>query len=104
MSVVEAYAPTTIASGEATMPSRREVAKLRKTTGYRKARAQLLARSTTCWICGRDGADTADHVVPLIEGGHPTSLLNMRPAHQRCNSSRGANRSTVTDVQTSRPW
>lgn len=86
------------------MPSRREVSNLRKSWGYRKARAALLARSTTCWICGREGADTADHVVPLIDGGHPTSLLNMRPAHRSCNSRRGANRATVSTVQTSRTW
>lgn len=86
------------------MPSRPDVAALRRTWGYRKARAELLARSTVCWICGRDGADSADHVVPLIDGGDPTSLLNMRPAHRSCNSRRGANRATVNETEGSRSW
>ena len=86
------------------MPSRPDVANLRKSWGYRKARAQLLSHSQVCWICGRDGADTADHVVPLIDGGHPTSLLNMRPAHRSCNSRRGANRPSSSTIETSRTW
>lgn len=88
------------------MPSRPEIAAMRKSWGYRKARAQLLAQSTTCWICGRPGADTADHVVPLAAGGHPTSLLNMRPAHHRCNSKRKDNLPSTSrpEAQRSRDW
>lgn len=29
-----------------------------------------------------------DHIVPLEEGGHPTSPLNLRPAHFGCNAGR----------------
>lgn len=51
---------------------------------------------TVCHICGKDGADTADHVVPrsVIKRLHlPISLFdvdNLRPAHRACNSRRGA--------------
>lgn len=43
----------------------------------------------TCNLCGRPGADTVDHVVPLALGGadHPG---NWQPAHRSCNSSAGA--------------
>lgn len=35
-----------------------------------------------CWLCGRDGADTIDHVLPLSHGGGD-ELENLRPAHGR---------------------
>jgi 5-methylcytosine-specific restriction endonuclease McrA len=43
-----------------------------------------------CWICGELGADTADHIVRVRDGGDD-SLENLRAAHhQPCNTrSRG---------------
>lgn len=50
-----------------------------------------------CWICGGEievkGADptmglSLDHVVPMALGGWH-DLINLRPAHLRCNSSKG---------------
>jgi 5-methylcytosine-specific restriction endonuclease McrA len=41
-----------------------------------------------CWICGRDGSNTADHVTPRSHGG-TDALANLRPAHGPCNSARG---------------
>jgi len=35
-----------------------------------------------CWLCGRDGADTIDHLVMISQGGD-NSLENLRPAHGR---------------------
>ncbi|MFW9221544.1 HNH endonuclease [Corynebacterium striatum] len=43
----------------------------------------------TCHLCGRAGATTIDHVIPVAAGGD-YSLENLRPAHASCNSSRGA--------------
>lgn len=43
---------------------------------------------TVCHLCGQPGADTADHLLPRSHGGDD-SLDNLRPAHHRCNSSRG---------------
>ncbi|TQL58541.1 HNH endonuclease [Rarobacter faecitabidus] len=31
---------------------------------------------------------SVDHIVPLEDGGHPTALWNLRPAHYGCNSAR----------------
>ena len=56
---------------------------------WRKLRAMVLARDGgVCWLCGRPGADSVDHVVPRVLGGGDTAW-NMRAAHQRCNQQRG---------------
>lgn len=41
-----------------------------------------------CHICGEDGADTRDHVIPISRGG-TNSPANLKPAHRGCNSSKG---------------
>lgn len=47
---------------------------------WRRLRATILADSTICHICGHDGADAVDHVIPIDLGGtnHPS---NLKPAH-----------------------
>jgi len=71
---------------------------------YRRNRAIVLATSRVCVICGHDGSNSVDHVVPPLDGGHPTSLENLAPAHgvegcpacpprngkpRRCNQEKG---------------
>lgn len=53
----------------------------------RTTAAVLATQGTVCWLCGKSGADSADHVVPRSRGGtdHPDQL---RPAHHECNSRR----------------
>ena len=52
-------------------------------------RARVFATwGTVCWLCGGDGADTADHVIPRSKGGD-NSTENGRPAHRSCNSRKG---------------
>lgn len=85
---------------------------------WRRIRAQILAASSVCWLCGHDGADSVDHLVPralLLASGQHQLLedpANLRPAHHqpcptcgvRCNRKRGmgvAKRKTVT---LSRQW
>lgn len=52
---------------------------------YRKNRAQILAASDLCWICGHHGARTCDHIIPPklwppgVPGVH--GLGNLAPAH-----------------------
>lgn len=41
-----------------------------------------------CYLCGKDGADTIDHVIPLIKGG-TNDTSNLRPAHLKCNYEKG---------------
>lgn len=49
----------------------------------------LAEYGTTCHLCGKPGANTADHLIARRYGG-PNELWNLRPAHKSCNSSRGA--------------
>lgn len=56
---------------------------------YLAHRRIVLGASDLCWRCGRHGADTVDHVVPLAHGG-THALDNLRPAHRHCNLSAGA--------------
>lgn len=64
---------------------------------WRRLRSRILAGSTICHICGHDGSDAVDHVIPLERGG-TNRLENLRPAHhtnpcpecgQRCNMTKG---------------
>ncbi|GAB2558727.1 HNH endonuclease [Leucobacter ruminantium] len=61
--------------------------------GGRRAQAYtaevLETYGTICRLCGLDGADTADHIVPRSKGGDLYDITNGRPAHLSCNSSRG---------------
>jgi 5-methylcytosine-specific restriction endonuclease McrA len=59
--------------------------------GRRAVRLRMMTLGeygTVCWLCGRDGADSADHVLPRSRGGSD-ALENLRPAHRACNSARG---------------
>ncbi|WP_084780426.1 HNH endonuclease [Planobispora rosea] len=82
---------------------------------YRRLRAQLIASPAgrVCWICGHAIDLTLpprhplswslDHADPLSRGGAEVDPRNARPAHLRCNSSRG-NRMSGKKSQTSRAW
>jgi len=41
-----------------------------------------------CHLCGRPGADTADHLIPWSVS-HDDSSSNLAAAHQSCNQLRG---------------
>ena len=87
------------------MPSRPDLAAMRKTHRYQTARKNVLVRDRgICWLCGRPGATTADHVVPLALGGHPYDEANLRAAHRSCNSRRGAAVVERVELDTSRLW
>ena len=55
---------------------------------WRQMRAQVLASSDVCYLCGRPGADTVDYLIPYSQGG-PMTAANLRPAHAWCNKSKG---------------
>lgn len=55
---------------------------------YLRNRRVILAGNPPCHLCGRPGADSVDHIVPLQNGG-AHNLDNLRPAHRSCNSRAG---------------
>lgn len=68
---------------------------------WRKIRAHVIERDRgICWICGKGGATSVDHVVPRARGGSD-ALTNLRAAHVKCNASRGARMALPTP---SRDW
>lgn len=65
---------------------------------YSLARNVVAAYGWRCWLCkqmihpaaaSRGDRLSVDHVIPRSMGGSH-DLDNLRPAHQRCNSRRGA--------------
>ncbi|WP_308010978.1 HNH endonuclease signature motif containing protein [Streptomyces sp. AC495_CC817] len=70
--------------------------------GGRKAQEWVQAVLDTygdiCRLCGLPGADTADHIVARSKGGDWYAIENGRPAHRRCNESRG-NRDVTAPVE-----
>lgn len=89
---------------------------IRNGKGHRayRAKARRLKRSGSliCWLCN-DPIDpdlpredpmswTADHVIPLAQGGSLTGEL--RPAHNRCNAARGDGSRELPPLRTSRCW
>lgn len=72
---------------------------------WRTVRARVLRASTVCWLCGEDGADSVDHVVPVSLGGPVFDPVNLRPAHLDCNRRRGNRDADVyRAVPPSRAW
>jgi 5-methylcytosine-specific restriction endonuclease McrA len=49
---------------------------------WRKLRDRILKRDEhRCYICGRDGADEVDHIIPLFEGGSKADPGNLAAIH-----------------------
>lgn len=64
---------------------------VRRVNGYqwrRLVHAVVERDGGVCWLCGKGGADTADHVRRVRDGGDD-DLRNLRAAHVLCNMSRG---------------
>lgn len=61
--------------------------------GGRKAqqyvRKTIAEYGDICHLCGLPGSNSADHVIPIDDGGAVYNLLNLGPAHRRCNYARG---------------
>ena len=65
---------------------------------WAQTRIRILSRDGyTCMICGGEGANSVDHIVPRIRGGgHDDS--NLRAAHVRCNSAMGGRTRRIVRV------
>lgn len=51
---------------------------------YKRYRTWVLTYRPPCHLCGRPGADTVDHLLPLSQGG-TNEPGNLRSAHKACN-------------------
>jgi 5-methylcytosine-specific restriction protein A len=75
---------------------------------WKRTRQAVFAQyGDTCWLCGRPGADTVDHLEQLADGGH-NDLGNLRPAHGKrqpwgCPGNFGR-KGRAPLPQTSRDW
>ena len=71
---------------------------------WARIRRAVLDESDICWLCGLPGADTVDHILPLVD--HPElahDRSNLAPAHGRCNSRKGR-RTDINLVRPTRQW
>ncbi|MDF2709303.1 MAG: hypothetical protein K0R62_4955 [Nonomuraea muscovyensis] len=81
---------------------------------YRRLCAWLRSQRLPCWLCGHEIgyqldarhplSFTLDHEIPLSRGGDLLDRTNARPAHRRCNSSKGNRLPSPHPVRSSRTW
>lgn len=72
------------------------------TRRWRTLRPYILRRDRgLCHLCGKPGADSVDHLVPVAHGG-TDEVTNLAAAHKACNSSRGAR--GLQQPRTTRAW
>ena len=75
---------------------------------WRRLVAQVLEEDgDICWLCGKPGATSGDHVIPVsVAPDLELDRGNVRMAHERCNKRRGARPAIVQAprVRTSRRW
>ena len=56
---------------------------------YKTNRTIVLQGNPDCALCGGPGANSADHIIPLMHGG-THELDNLRAVHVKCNARKGA--------------
>lgn len=58
---------------------------------HRKLTAIVVQRDKgVCHLCGKPGATSADHIIPVALGGAEYDTRNMKAAHVSCNVADGA--------------
>lgn len=57
---------------------------------WTRTKARVIRRDHgICHLCGRPGADSADHLTPVAHGGSVYAMGNLAAAHSQCNKIRG---------------
>lgn len=98
------------------MARRPEYRRMHTGSAYLRAREEMfLYYGHTCWLCGHEGANDADYIIPASVDPEqdPGDAHNKRPAHgsnspcptcgRKCNQSRG-NRAPSIPLITSEDW
>lgn len=75
-----------------------------------RATAAVIARDNgICHLCGRGGADAADHIIPLAAASSPLELArleqldNKKAAHRACNARKaGRDARTASRIRAAR--
>jgi 5-methylcytosine-specific restriction endonuclease McrA len=76
------------------LPMRKRPSGRKMPKGWAQTRRRVIARdSGTCYLCGKAGANSADHIIPHALGGSD-EMVNLRAAHMACNERKGAAIST----------
>lgn len=63
--------------------------RLRSRWAWTQASRAQRARVPYCEQCGAVDDLTADHLIPLADGGHPFDRRNLRTLCRPCNGSKG---------------
>lgn len=72
---------------------------------WKRLRAQVLADSDVCHLCGRAGATTVDHLVAVsVAPELAYEPSNLAPAHNRCNAAKGNRRRRARPAGLSRDY
>lgn len=79
---------------------------------WQRLKARIIRRDGgICHLCDKPGADTADHLTPVVFGGPVYDPDNLKAAHVRCNRIRGTRPIDVAraelvgpEITTSRDW
>lgn len=66
---------------------------------WQRLKARIIRRDGgICHLCGKPGADTADHLVPHSHGGSDAPA-NLAAAHVDCNRRRGTRAVSVVRAE-----
>ena len=87
----------------------------RSTRTFRRLRAQVLAESDICVVCGHGGSDAVDHLTARsVDPSMAEDVDNLAPIHgndgcptckRQCNREKGAGPlADVVRLKTSRDW
>lgn len=71
------------------MPSDEPTRKRRSGNRHREWARRVIARDGRCATCGTTDDLTADHIIPLEQGGAPYDLANGQTLCRSCNSRKG---------------
>jgi hypothetical protein len=81
---------------------------------WQRLRRQVIDEADDCGRCGKPldktlrwphlMSATAGHIIPLIEGGHPTDRANLQAEHLKCNLEAEQERRRRPKLNPSRKW